>query len=553
MKNRIVSILLLLFVLFSLFCLTASAMGEETNPAEPDVETVETPAPGFTIGGEEFRLAMGQSLKLTPENQGLRTWRKNVFSWQSSDENIAAVTDKGSVEPVSPGTTIITCTATVPEGETYTATATVTVYEPVTSVMMAETESMILPGESFQAECTAYPEEATDRNLRWSSEDETVVAVNDTGLLTAIAPGTVKIFAASVDGTDIIAEMTVRVPFIWTENNSWIIDTPDELEIPIFCITENFDNEYSISADEASVRFSVLTNEDQLLLKVGPEKAGETRLVITKNDMPNEKVELLFEVTDDAICGPYRLVITDAEIQLSNSAPVGYQFSLHNNTTGNIGEIGYIADFRDQFGDSHYCYSKVDGSMANYQFTQLLTVPSGETVQAVGQNDVYGPLDAITEIRIAVNYFRYIGTGERIYIPDEQLCWYSTLTGPVEQPRITDMYREPEMEILDKAERIHPGMVTCDLYRYVSKTFARSYRSGEYVCQIQPGSFAEQWGLRPGDVIYGEDGVLWNADPFIMERAIAGIYDGNTVTLMVVRNGEEIEIPISRSVVPQDN
>ena len=116
------------------------------------------------------------------------------------------------------------------------------------------------------------------------------------------------------------------------------------------------------------------------------------------------------------------------------------------------------------------------------------------------------------------------------------------------RPEKTEPYQEPEVETTDKAERISYNLYAtmCDLYSYAAKPFCRSYHSGKYVAQVGKDGWAEGWGLIPQDVIYGADEWVWEDDPFFLNRALARFYDGEKVTLKVVRNGEEIEIPIEK-------
>ena len=79
------------------------------------------------------------------------------------------------------------------------------------------------------------------------------------------------------------------------------------------------------------------------------------------------------------------------------------------------------------------------------------------------------------------------------------------------------------------------------------KRFSRSRHAGKYVAAVGDDGWAQRWGLMPKDVIYGADDMLWTDDPFFLNRAFAKICGGETATLKVVRNGREIEIPISES------
>ena len=134
------------------------------------------------------------------------------------------------------------------------------------------------------------------------------------------------------------------------------------------------------------------------------------------------------------------------------------------------------------------------------------------------------------------------------------MYWYSSLTGEIERPEDGTSYTAPDVETTDKADKMTYNLraTMCDLYPYVSKAFCRSYRSGKYVSAVGEGGWAQQWGLKPQDVIYGADDQLWEDDPFFLNRALAKVYDGETVNLMVVRNGEEVEIPIGKEAPAEE-
>ena len=56
-------------------------------------------------------------------------------------------------------------------------------------------------GETKQLKATVYPENATCKDVVWSSSDESVASVNETGLVSAIMPGSVTITATANDGS----------------------------------------------------------------------------------------------------------------------------------------------------------------------------------------------------------------------------------------------------------------------------------------------------------------------------------------------------------------
>ena len=67
-------------------------------------------------------------------------------------------------------------------------------------------------GEQFQLIAEVAPENATNKNVLWASNDESVVTVSNTGLITAKNIGTAVITAATVNG-EVIAKCEVTVEY----------------------------------------------------------------------------------------------------------------------------------------------------------------------------------------------------------------------------------------------------------------------------------------------------------------------------------------------------
>jgi len=53
---------------------------------------------------------------------------------------------------------------------------------------------------SLQLTATVLPEDTTDKNIRWMSSDESVLSVDDNGIVTAIGKGTAAIYCKTGDG-----------------------------------------------------------------------------------------------------------------------------------------------------------------------------------------------------------------------------------------------------------------------------------------------------------------------------------------------------------------
>lgn len=132
-------------------------------------------------------------------------------TWSSSDETIATVAG-GVVTGVAEGNVTITVT-TVDGG--LTATCDVTVVISVTGVTLDQTEVTLAVDETVTLVATVTPENATEKTVGWTSGNEDVATVDNSGLVTAIAPGSATISVVTLDGAFIaFCEVTVSEPTV---------------------------------------------------------------------------------------------------------------------------------------------------------------------------------------------------------------------------------------------------------------------------------------------------------------------------------------------------
>ena len=129
-------------------------------------------------------------------------------------------------------------------------------YDPVESVTFDKTELQINAGEDAQLTATVMPENATYKDLIWTSEDESVATVDNTGKVHALKRGMTKITAKSeIDNIEAVCELTVTQPVeaIYL-SKSEINLKPGEFEtITAYVSPEDADNKSLIwkSLDEA--------------------------------------------------------------------------------------------------------------------------------------------------------------------------------------------------------------------------------------------------------------------------------------------------------------
>lgn len=119
--------------------------------------------------------------------------------WSSSNEAVATVNGSGTqatVNAVGAGTATITCT-TSDGGKT--ASCTVTVRKSVTGLDLSPATLTLSIGEDSSLTATVLPSDASNRTIRWSSDNAAVATVNN-GVVSGVAAGTAIITATTVDG-----------------------------------------------------------------------------------------------------------------------------------------------------------------------------------------------------------------------------------------------------------------------------------------------------------------------------------------------------------------
>ena len=194
--------------------------------------------------------------KMTPEDA-----TEVKLAYESSDESVATVDENGLVTAVADGECTITTyvvadapataetatqeaaavvtdeetptegenseatadseTVTVPDNldaafgvvpEGLSATTKVIVTTKVEKIELDKTEGILNVGNTVTITATVAPEEATNPAVTWSSSDESVATVDETGKITAVAVGNATITATSEDDSSVSAnyELTVQ-------------------------------------------------------------------------------------------------------------------------------------------------------------------------------------------------------------------------------------------------------------------------------------------------------------------------------------------------------
>lgn len=153
---------------------------------------------GVTVMPTAQTMTVGETFSITATVSPADATNKKV-SWSSSALNVAAV-DGGTVTALKAGEAVITVTT---EDGHKTATVAVTVNAkkiPVAAITLNKGVKKLVVDDSFVLEATVFPEDAFDKRVTWSSDNDKIVTVDEKGVVKALAVGEASVIVKSVDG-----------------------------------------------------------------------------------------------------------------------------------------------------------------------------------------------------------------------------------------------------------------------------------------------------------------------------------------------------------------
>ena len=271
----------------------------------------------------DVSLNEGETAQLTatviPDNAANKS-----ISWISFDDSIATVDENGLVRAISKGTARIDASAT--DGTGKSASCYITVQKLVSSITFYNTDISIFIGSQITLSPTVLPVNADNRDLTWSSSDESVATVSQEGVVTGLSRGTVSITAMAKDGSGVAGECTIKVKQpvteIVLERSSYILRSGTNIS-KLFkaVLPEDADNkELWIYSDNS---FAAYIDETHTLITVS---RGEATITAEAADGSGIKASFTVKVHDPAPSGAVDmgLSVCWAETNLGASKPEEY-------------------------------------------------------------------------------------------------------------------------------------------------------------------------------------------------------------------------------------
>lgn len=276
---------------------TTTTVPKTSNNTEPSsttpTVTSSTPSPstpvavsGVALDKKVATINVGKTVTVkatvTPANADNKT-----LAWTSSNTKIATVSN-GVVKGVKAGRVIITAKTT--DGSNISATCTVTVKQPVTSISLSKKATMYT-GKKLTLKAKVNPANASNKALTWKSSNTKIAKVASNGVVTGVKAGTVKITATAKDGSRKSATCTVTVrqsvsKITLSKTNVVLPKKGSSYNVRVTVAPKNaYNKNVAVKSAKTKVaKVSASTVKSGKTVKITAVKKGTTKVVFTAKD-----------------------------------------------------------------------------------------------------------------------------------------------------------------------------------------------------------------------------------------------------------------------------
>ena len=157
-----------------------------------------------------------------------KTIKATKVKWKSKKTAVAKINKKGKVTAVKPGTAKMTAKY---KGKTYKFTVKVKTV-PVSSITATKSSVTLGVGDSKKISLTINPSNATNKKIIWESTDDSIVSVDENGVVTGNKMGWVDVKATVHNGKT--ATIRVRVEKIWFDNTAYSVGVGETKTVKLY-------------------------------------------------------------------------------------------------------------------------------------------------------------------------------------------------------------------------------------------------------------------------------------------------------------------------------
>ncbi len=236
----------------------------------------------LSLDKTELTMTEGTEMSLIVSYHPNKVSDKTVL-WSSSDDNVVTVDNLGHLVACNAGSAVISVRSS--RFENITACCKVSVLKkeyPVAGVILDKSVLRLNKGEEYVLKATILPENATNKDVIWISENPSIASVDDSGCVKGNSDGETVVTARTIDGDKkALCKVCVKTAV------TGITITPSTVNL---CKGEKKKLVTSIEPVDASVKTVVWVSENNSVATVDEEgvvtavSGGTSVITATTND-----------------------------------------------------------------------------------------------------------------------------------------------------------------------------------------------------------------------------------------------------------------------------
>ncbi|MDE5791101.1 MAG: Ig-like domain-containing protein [Muribaculaceae bacterium] len=199
---------------------TITASSTDMSETKENYDIVVDFTKSIKLNTSTVQIQEGDSIQINATIMPENAINKHL-KWESNEEYIANVNSDGLIKAVRVGKCTISVSPEDGLGDTQEIEVTVTPV-PVDSILLSRTSWHSTIGDVVEIRATVYPENATNKKLKWSSSSPYIAKVDQNddssiGLVSAEWPGTCVISVSAEDGSGVTSQCQVDIDPIFAK------------------------------------------------------------------------------------------------------------------------------------------------------------------------------------------------------------------------------------------------------------------------------------------------------------------------------------------------
>ncbi len=385
------------------------------------------PVESVEINGGDIIVNMGEeppviNVTVRPDDATI----KDII-YESDNENVVKVDEKGKITAIGEGTATITVYSK--DDHTKSDTITITVKNPVTDIETDRNIITLNKSDTDKINVSVKPDNATNKLLDFSSDNEDVVTVDNLGNIVAVGEGTATITVKSKDNPAITETVVITVKIPVTEitaADDFTVNLGDTKNVEAKTNNDATNKELIYESSNPDV---VKVDSEGNIVAVGE---GSSTITITSKDNPEitETVTVTVKIPAEDIIiekTDYKLNIGETEnisavIKPDNTTNKGLTYESNNKNIVIVDSDGKITAVGE--GTTTITITSEDNPSVTRDVTVTVTIPVDDVIIAEDNLELeIGDTETLTTIITPENATNkdvsYKSSDESIVIVDE--------------------------------------------------------------------------------------------------------------------------------------